>query len=180
MSSQGVSRCCPWKEASGLFRDSMRVPSTFSITMQFGSKIERLSCPGKSVTSRSTLVVTVITTLLRASPLLFTNQIAPVIDAATFTDFTLLQRSRPPCAFTARFSNSFMMFLSWFYWSELPRRCGLRHYSCLYGGTHHVGDFLGMRDHRRVAGRDGANRSAHSFGHELLSLRRDYLIVWGN
>src|ERR1700678_1639454 len=110
MSSQGVSRCCPSKDASGLLRDSMRVPSTFPITMQLGSKIERLSCPGKSVTSRSTFVATVITTFLRASPLLFTNQIAPVIDAATFTDFTLFQRSRPPCAFTAKLSNSFMRF----------------------------------------------------------------------
>src|ERR1700689_3727697 len=62
----------------------------------------RLSWPGKSVVSRSFFVAIVMMTFLRTSPLLFRNQIAPVIDAATFTDFTLFQRSRPPCAFTAR------------------------------------------------------------------------------
>src|SRR5579863_1172885 len=62
----------------------------------------RLSWPGKSVVSRSFLVSMVMTMFLRASPLLLTNQIAPVIAAATVTDFTLFQRSSPPCAFTAR------------------------------------------------------------------------------
>src|ERR1035438_5130147 len=125
MSSQGVSRCWPWKDSSGLARDSMSVPSTFSITTEFGSKIERLSCPGKSVTKRSAFVSTVITTSLRASPLLFTNQIVPVIEAATFTDFTLFQRLRPPCAVTAKSSNSFIgLLFVYLYFENEPDGCG--------------------------------------------------------
>src|ERR1700724_1183041 len=78
------------------------------MTTRAGSKMERLSWPGKSVVRRSFFVSIVMMTSLRASPLLFTNQIAPVIDAATFTDFTLFQRSSPPCAFTAR-SNKLLI-----------------------------------------------------------------------
>src|SRR5580698_3126774 len=77
--------------------------------MRVGTKVDRLSWPGKSVTRRSSFVSTVITISLRALPWPFTNQIAPVIEAATFTDVTLFQRSRPPWAFTAEFSNSFML-----------------------------------------------------------------------
>ena len=38
-----------------------------------------------------------------------TYQIPPVMEAATLIAFTLFQRSRPPCASTARFSNSFIL-----------------------------------------------------------------------
>src|ERR1700687_947425 len=105
MSSHGVSLCCPSNDFSGLSRASMRVPSAVSITIRSGSKIDRLSWPGKSTVRRSVRVSAVNTTFLRKSPLLFTYQIPPVMDAATLIAFTLFQRSRPPCALTAN-SNS--------------------------------------------------------------------------
>src|ERR1700677_782162 len=106
MSSHGVSLCCPANDVSGSSRDSMSVPFTVSITMRFGSKIARLSCPEKSTVRRSFRVSAVNTTFLRTSPLPLTNQIAPVIDAPTLIAFTLFQRSRPPCALIAKSSSS--------------------------------------------------------------------------
>src|SRR5271154_1474774 len=109
MSSHGVSLTCPSNDFSGSLRDSIALPLSFSITIRFGSKIERLSWPGNSVTTRSVFAFAVITTLFRQSGWLFTYQIAPVIEAAILTVLTLFQRSSPPCAFTARFNNSFTL-----------------------------------------------------------------------
>src|ERR1700677_940793 len=106
MLSQGVSLRCPSNDFSGLPRASIRVPSTVSITIRLGSKTARLSWPGKSTVRRSLRVSAVNTTFLRKSPLPLTNQIAPVIDAATLIAFTLFQRSRPPWALTAKFNRS--------------------------------------------------------------------------
>ena len=87
----------------------MMVPFSISITMRSGSKIARLSCPGKSTMRRSFRVSAVKTTFLRKSPFFLTCQIAPVMDAATLIAFTLFQRSRPPCAVTASSSKSFAL-----------------------------------------------------------------------
>src|ERR1700722_4526506 len=108
MSSHGVSLCCLANDFSGSSRASMSVPSTVSITMRFGSKIARLSCPEKSTVRRSLPGSGVNTTFLRESPLPLTNQIAPVIDAPTLIAFTLFQRSRPPCALTAKSNKSLL------------------------------------------------------------------------
>src|SRR5580658_8858292 len=108
MSSQGVSRCWPSKDFSGLSRASIRVPFAVSITMRVGVNTARLFWPGKSTVSRSLRASAVKTTFLRKSPLPFTYQMAPVIDAATLMDLTLFHRSRPPCAVTARSNSSFI------------------------------------------------------------------------
>src|ERR1700722_11397094 len=50
----------------------------------------------------------VSTTFLRKSGFPLTYQIPPVMDAATLIAFTLFQRSRPPCAFTATANSSFI------------------------------------------------------------------------
>ena len=133
MSSHGVSLCCPSNDFSGLSRASMSVPFTVSITMRFGSKIARLSCPGKSTVRRSFRVSAVNTTFLRESPLPLTNQIAPVIDAATLIAFTLFQRSRPPCALTAK-SNSSLLASSFVRDGLLNRQTvfGIQNHRCCF------------------------------------------------
>src|SRR5580693_9048034 len=148
MSSHGVSLCCPSNDFSGLSRASIRVPSTVSITTRLGSKIARLSWPGKSTVRRSFRVSAVKTTFLRKSPLLLTYQIPPVMDAATFIACTLFQRSRPPCASTASFSNSFTFMVRFLWWRD--PECVPSH-GCQEGGALIVGPKgVGRKDCRNI------------------------------